>query len=55
MRKWKWVALIASGAMLLQTASCATDFAYMVAQGVASRFGAAIVETILGTPTGMTM
>jgi hypothetical protein len=55
MRKWKWVALIASGATLLQTASCATDFAYMVAQGAASRFGAAIVQAILGTSDTMTM
>ncbi len=49
MRRWKWAALAASGALLLQLGTCATDFAYMLLQGVATQLSSAFVQQLIGT------
>jgi hypothetical protein len=49
MRRWKWIALAASGGMLLQVGSCATDFLYYVLQALATQFASALVTGAAGT------
>ncbi len=53
MRKWKWAALAASGALLLQVGTCTTDFVYMLMQGVATQLASNFVQQLIGT-TGQT-
>ncbi len=48
-RAWKWAALAFGCGLLLQVGTCATDFAYMVAQGLASQVAAALTQQLLGT------
>ncbi len=48
MKKWKWAALAASGAMLLQVGSCTTDFVYMLLQGIATQLASAFVQQAVG-------
>ncbi len=37
MKVWKWTALVVSGGLLMQFASCATDLLYYVMQVAASQ------------------
>ena len=55
MRACKWMALAAAGGLLLQVGACATDFMYMVLQGLATQVAAGLVQQALGagqTATG---
>ncbi len=49
MKAWKWAALAASGALMLQLGSCTTDFIYMLMQGVATQLASAWVQQAVGT------
>lgn len=37
MRKWKWVALVATGGMLLQFQTCLVDLTYTILQAAATQ------------------
>ncbi len=52
MRTCKWVALVLASGTLLQLGTCATDFVYMVLQGVATQVASGLVQQLLGTTTG---
>lgn len=45
MKVWKWTALVVSGGMLMQFASCATDLLYYVLQVAASQAVSSALDT----------
>jgi hypothetical protein len=49
MKKWKWIALVLSGGVLLQTSTC-SDFGYYLMQALATQ----VVTLILNAATGTT-
>ncbi len=55
MKKWKWMGLVLGGGMLLQVGTCATDFFYLLAQGLATQLASALVQQALGTSTTAAM
>lgn len=54
MKVWKLMALMVAGGLVLQAASCITDFAYLILQGVATQLASGVVTSALGAATGTT-
>ncbi len=51
MKSWKWAALAASGAVLLQVSSCTADFAYYLMQAFASQIVTFLLDTVANQTT----
>jgi hypothetical protein len=52
MKTWKWMALVASGAVLLQLSACVTDLALSMLQSAVTQVMGAALRQLLQSATG---
>jgi hypothetical protein len=54
MKAWKWAALAAAGAVLMQVSTCTTDFAYYLMQAFASQLVTVLLDAVTTQATTTT-